>query len=188
MKKVKNILENIMSAEVLIGAFLVIVMVFIMVMEVIMRYIFNNPIIWVQEFVIMMFIWITMLGGSAALMMKTHVTITTFSQFFSDRWKTILQLLVSLIIIGVLIYLSMTLPDSIKIQNKTRTSSMPINIAKGHYYSTPLLIAVILMLLTQFYYVYFEVKMLLGKAVPEDYLLQMRPIFKAHKVNGEVDV
>jgi hypothetical protein len=82
----------------------------------------------------------------------------------------------------------MTLPDSIKIQNKTRTSSMPINIAKGHYYSTPLLIAVILMLLTQFYYVYFEVKMLLGKAVPEDYLLQMRPIFKAHKVNGEVDV
>lgn len=186
MNKVKHILEEIMWAEVLIGAFLVVLMVAIMVLEVIMRYVFNNSIIWVQEFVIMTFIWITMLGGSAASMTKTHVTITTFSQFLSEKRKQVLQFLVSVVIIGVLIYLVSTLPASIAIQNKTHTSSMPINIAKGHYYSTPLLIAVVLMLVTELYYLYFEVKLLLGKAVPQDYQLQMRPIFRKEKANGEV--
>ena len=59
MRSVKKVLEKIMAAEVVIGGLLIILMVGIMVLEVIMRYIFNNSIIWVQEFVIMVFIWIT---------------------------------------------------------------------------------------------------------------------------------
>ncbi|HCG64855.1 MAG: hypothetical protein CVV48_13605 [Spirochaetae bacterium HGW-Spirochaetae-4] len=174
MRLIKRMLEEIMRVEILIGAFLIIAMVVIMVLEVVMRYVFNNSIIWVQEFVILVFIWITMLGGSAASMTKTHVTITTFSQFISGKWKIGLQLLVSLVILGVLVYLAMNLPASIAIQNKTHTSSMPINIAKGHYYSSPLLFAVVLMLVTEVYYIYYEVRLLLGKAIPDDYVLQLR--------------
>ena len=51
---------------------------------------------------------------------------------------------------------------------------MPINIAKGHYYSSPLLFAVVLMLVTEVYYIYYEVRSLLGKAIPDDYVLQLR--------------
>jgi TRAP-type C4-dicarboxylate transport system permease small subunit len=178
MRLIKRMLEEIMRVEILIGALLIITMVAIMVLEVVMRYVFNNSIIWVQEFVILVFIWITMLGGSAASMTKTHVTITTFSQFFSGKWKTGLQLLVSLVILGVLVYLAMNLPASIAIQNKTYTSSMPINIAKGHYYSSPLLFAVVLMLVTEVYYIYYEVRSLFGKAIPEDYVLELRGFLK----------
>lgn len=171
MKVIKKMLEEIMKVEVVIAACLVISMVAIMVLEVIMRYVFNNSIIWVQEFAILLFIWITMLGASASSMSKGHITITTFSQFISGRWKNLLEILISLIIFGVLIYLLLTLPASIIIQNKTATSSMPINIAKGHYYSTPLLLAVILMFITEIYYFYYEIRTLLGKPIPDDYLL-----------------
>ncbi|MGH0053783.1 MAG: TRAP transporter small permease [Sphaerochaetaceae bacterium] len=184
MKMVKKILEEIMRIEILLGAALVVLMVGVMVMEVIMRYIFNNSIIWVQEFVIYTFIWIVMLGGSAASMTKTHVTITTFSQFMSDRKKMALQLLVSLVIIGVLIYLVLMLPASIAIQNKTSTSSMPINIAKGHYYSTPLLTAVVIMLVTELYYLYYEVRMVMGKAITEDYMLCLHHFQKPKEREG----
>jgi len=178
MKIIKRVLEEIMRIEILIAGFMIIAMVAIMVSEVVMRYVFNNSIVWVQEFAILMFIWITMLGGSAASMTKTHVTITTFSQFLSGRWKSILQILVSLVIVGVLIYLALTLPASIGIQNKTHTSSMPINIAKGNYYSLPLLLAVVLMLITEFYYIYYEFCILLKRPVPEDYLLVLRGFTK----------
>jgi TRAP-type C4-dicarboxylate transport system permease small subunit len=178
MSQLKRLLEAIMKLELLIGALLIITMVGIMVLEVIMRYIFNNSIIWVQEFVIMIFIWITMLGASAASMTKTHVTITTFSQKLPPRWKTALQVLVSLVIIAVLIYLLQTLPATIAIQNKTKTSSMPLNIGKGHYYSTPLLIAAILMFVTQLYYLFYDISILLGRKVPEDFPLQLHHFSK----------
>ncbi len=176
MRKIKRILEEIMRVEVLIAACLIISMVAIMILEVIMRYIFNNSIIWVQEFVILLFIWITMLGASAASMSKGHITITTFSQFISGKWKNILEILISLIIFGVLIYLLLTLPASIIIQNKTATSSMPINIGKGHYYSTPLFLAVILMFITEIYYFYYEIQTLIGKTIPDDYLLVLKKL------------
>ncbi len=173
MRLVKQLLERIMGLELLLGALLIILMVGIMVAEVVMRYVFNNSIIWVQEFVILLFIWMVMLGGSAASMTKTHVTITTFSQRMPKRARQVLQLFVSLVILAVLAYLLRTLPTSIAIQNKTKTSSMPLNIGKGHFYSTPLLVAVVLMSVTELYYLYYEVRMLSGRTVPDDYMLQM---------------
>lgn len=180
MKIVKRMLQHIMKMEVLIGAALVICMVAVMVVEVVMRYIFNNSIIWVQEFVILLFIWITMLGASAALMTRSHITINTFGKYLSGRLRNVMQVIVSLVIIGVLVYLLLTLPASISIQNKTRTSSMPVNIGKGYYYSFPLMVSVIIMMLTQLYYLYYDVKALLGKPCPEDYILEPIQLTKKH--------
>jgi TRAP-type C4-dicarboxylate transport system permease small subunit len=188
VKVIKKILEEIMKVEVVIAACMIISMVAIMVLEVVMRYIFNNSIIWVQEFAILLFIWITMLGASASSMSRGHITITTFSQFISGRWKNILEILISLIIFGVLIYLLLTLPRSIIIQNKTATSSMPINIGKGNYYSTPLFLAVILMFITEVYYFYYEILTLLGKPIPDDYMLVLNLFSKNKKSKGEVSV
>jgi len=188
VKIVKKMLEEIMKVEVVIAACLVIAMVSIMVLEVIMRYVFNNSLVWVQEFAILLFIWITMLGASASSMSKGHITITTFSQFISGKWKNILEIIISLIIFGVLIYLLLTLPRSIIIQNKTATSSMPINIAKGHYYSTPLFLAVILMFITEVYYFYYEILTLFGKPIPDDYMLVLNLFSKNKKDKGEVSV
>lgn len=186
MRHVKRMLELIMGVELLIGGLLIITMVAIMVLEVIMRYMFNNSIIWVQEFVIMIFIWMVMLGGSAASMTKTHVTITTFSQRLPEKWKVVLQVFVSVIILAVLFYLLQTLPASISIQNKTKTSSLPLNIGKGHFYSTPLFAAVILMSITELYYLFYEVRMLLGKDIPEDYVLKGYQFYKKAITGGKV--
>jgi TRAP-type C4-dicarboxylate transport system permease small subunit len=184
MRIVKELLRKIMIAEIALGALLVISMVAVMVAEVVMRYLFNNSIIWVQEFVIFLFIWITALGANAALMMKSHITINTFSQFLPERLRSVLSVFVSLVILGVLVYLVTTLPASIVIQNKTRTSSMPVVIPKGYYYSFPFFVSVLIMIATQVYYLYYEIRALAGVPNPEDYIITM-PSFGKRKSGEE---
>jgi TRAP-type C4-dicarboxylate transport system permease small subunit len=158
-----------MNIEIVAGAALVISIVGIMVLEVIMRYIFNHSIIWVQEYIIMAFIWTVAFGASYALMGQSHITINTFTKYMPKKIEKSMRILVSLVILGVLAYLAFTLPATITIQNKTRTASLPVKIPKGYYYTLPLLISVWIMIPTQLYYLFFQFRSFLGFANPENY-------------------
>jgi TRAP-type C4-dicarboxylate transport system permease small subunit len=160
-----------MNIEIVVGAIFVISIVFITVLEVVMRYIFNNSIIWVQEYIIMAFIWTVTLGASYALMGQSHIAIDTFSKYLPKRIQKLMKVVVSLIILGVLIYLAITLPPTINIQNRTKTSALPIKIPKGIYYTLPLLISVWTMIAAQLYYLFFQVRAFLGLPNPENFKL-----------------
>jgi TRAP-type C4-dicarboxylate transport system permease small subunit len=171
MNFIKRIFRLIMNVEVVVGAILVISIVVIMVLEVVMRYIFNHSITWVQEYIIMAFIWTVAFGASYALMGQSHITITTFSKYMPQKMEKGMRLLVSLIILSVLVYLLVTLPPTIGIQNKSRTASLPVKIPKGYYYTLPLLISVAVMIPTQLYYLYFQFRAFLGLSNPENYYI-----------------
>ena len=177
MNGIKRIFRLIMGVEIVAGAVLVISIVGIMVLEVIMRYIFNRSIIWVQEYIIMAFIWTVALGASYALMDQSHIAITTFSKRIPDKAGKFMKLLVSLIILGVLVYLAATLPPTIAIQNRTRTASLPVKIPKGYYYTLPLFISVWIMIPTQLYYLFFQFRSFFGFVNPKNY-----------SITGEADV
>ncbi len=171
MGKLKSILEALMRIEILISAILVISMVFLMCTEIVMRYIFNNSIIWVQEFAIVEFIWIVALCGNVVLMLRRHITVKTFSQILSENGKKYFGLVSTLFVFVAILYMIFYLPHSIKIQNKTDTSSLPINFGKGIYYSVPLFLSAIIMLVTQLYYFYYQICEICGKKVADDYEL-----------------
>jgi TRAP-type C4-dicarboxylate transport system permease small subunit len=171
MNRIKRIFRLIMGIEIVAGAVLVISIVGIMVLEVIMRYIFNQSIIWVQEYIIMAFIWTVAFGASYALMGQSHITINTFSKYLPKKFEKFMRILVSLVILGVLGYLAATLPATIVIQNKTRTASLPVSVPKGYYYTLPLLISVWIMIPTQLYYLFFQFRAFLGFANPENYYI-----------------
>ncbi len=174
MKNIKKALEGVMIAEIWLCGALVLIMVLLMCTEIVMRYIFNNSIIWVQEFAIGEFIWIVALCGNVALMLRSHITVKTFSQFLSEKGQQKFRLIATTFIFLALIYMLLNLPSSIAIQNKTRTSALPINIGKGLYYSAPLFLSSIIMMITQIYYFYYQIRELLGKPVAEDYPLVWR--------------
>ena len=158
----------------MVGVISIVSIVMIIVAEIVMRSFFRSSILWVQEYIIMAFIWTVAFGGGYAFKVKSHITISTFVRFLPERIEKLMKIIISLCIMVVLIYLIMTLPATISIQNRTTTASMPIRIPRGYYYSLPLLITVWTMTLAQLYYLFFEFRAFFGLANPDNYMLRSR--------------
>ena len=171
MNHLKEALKAIMRVQLAVGAVLALYIISVMVLEIVMRYVFNNSIIWIQESVMLAFIWITALGASCALITGSHVKIDTFSRSLPPGAQKFLKVFVSLLVMACLVFLASTLPKSIQIQNKSSTASLPINFPKGYYYSFPILFSVAGMMMAKLYYLFYEIRDLLGLAVPLDYAI-----------------
>lgn len=76
--------------------FLVIIML-IQVMDVILRYVFNNPTIWAMDTNIMLFTGTSMMAGAYALKHDTHVRLDIFYRNLSRRPKAILDMVTGLL-------------------------------------------------------------------------------------------
>lgn len=173
MKYFRSLLRFFMSLELAIGALLVVMIVILISMEIIMRYFVGNPIVWVQEFVLYLFIVITALGASVAIKTNSHIEIDTIVRLLPQKALNIVNVVVSLIILGSLLFLANKLPAAIKIQNMSKTSSLPINFPRGYYYSMPILVSVWGMIISKLYYFYYEIRELIGLENSEDYNLEL---------------
>ena len=172
MNAIKRFFKLIMDLEIIIGVFSIITIVLIIVAEIIMRSIFRSSILWVQEYIIMAFIWAVAFGAAYAFKVQSHIVITTFVKFLPEKMEKLMRIIISLGIMVVLIYLIMNLPATIRIQNRTTTASMPIRIPRGYYYSLPLLICVWTMTFAQLYYLFFQFRALFGLANPDNFKLK----------------
>jgi TRAP-type mannitol/chloroaromatic compound transport system permease small subunit len=68
------------------------VLMLIQVMEVVLRYIFNNPTKWAWDVNGQIFSGIAMLAGAYALLHDTHVRLDIFYRGFSPRKRTMIEL------------------------------------------------------------------------------------------------
>lgn len=168
MKKYKEFLQKLMKIELFTGGIIIIIMVSLMCMEIVMRYFVNRPIVWVQEFVIFLFILITALGASVAVKTKSHIEIDTVILLFPKKSVKYINVIASLGMLAALVFLLVQLPTSMRIQNMSTTSSLPINFPRGYYYSMPLMLSVIGMFISKAYYFYYEIKVMLGHEVGKD--------------------
>lgn len=169
MKAFRRALETLVRIELAAGALLAMYIVAIMVVEIVMRYVFNNSIIWVQESVMLAFIWVTALGAACAMATESHILIDTLVRALPPRLRSVLRVLVSLAVLACLGFLVATLPTAIRIQNKSKTASLPVNFPKGWYYSFPILVSVAGMAAARLYYLVYEVRELFGLANPGDF-------------------
>lgn len=158
----RRILEKIRRVELVAGAILVLFVASSMCLQVFMRYVVNKPLVWVQESVMMAFIWITMLGAGAALKRSEHIKIDTFLSHLPQRTARIISLAVAILILVSLSLIAYLLPRAIQVQNRSVTSSLPINIPRGFYYSLPVLVGIVSMIVTQIYHVIGRTRELLG--------------------------
>jgi len=173
MKALKSLLRAVGQVELAIGALLAIYIILIMVIEIVMRYVFNNSIVWVQETVMLAFIWITCLGASVAMMTESHISITTLTHALTPGVQKMLKVMVSVAVLGCLLFLANTLPAAITNQNRTLTSSLPINFPRGMYYSLPVMVSVLIMIVAKLYYLVYEVRACLGLPNPKDYGIEL---------------
>jgi TRAP-type mannitol/chloroaromatic compound transport system permease small subunit len=90
-------------------ALLIVVSIFITTYEVVMRYVFNSPTIWVNESVQILFGFYFLLGGGYTLLHDGHVRVDVLLQGLKSRGKrfaNVLSLAIVMFYLSVLLYIS----------------------------------------------------------------------------------
>lgn len=75
----------------------------ITVLAVFMRYVLNDPLQWVEEILIALFLWAIMLGASSAMKNRGHVSIDALVVHFSKKTQYIIRLFTDILSIAVLL-------------------------------------------------------------------------------------
>lgn len=92
MQKVLKLIDRINEYTGKTVSFLVILMVFIILYEIVARYIFNRPTIWAHELSQMVFGTYVMLLGGFLLVNDGHVNVEILYRKFSPRLRAVVDL------------------------------------------------------------------------------------------------
>lgn len=117
-----HILEKIMDAV----AVVMFIVIFIVAMaQVLMRWIFNNPLIWSEELIRLMFVWICFLGWVMATRHNTHITITAVISKLPPMGQKIMKTFNLLIVIVFSVLMVVFGIQMAKMASITKAVSMP---------------------------------------------------------------
>lgn len=100
MKKLRHIL----NIDFLISGVAFSVLVLVTAIGVVMRYVFNNSLVWQEEAQLFLIVWIVYFGLSAAMRERAHVAIELVVDAFPRPIRRVVELLGQLVVILVLGY------------------------------------------------------------------------------------
>lgn len=110
------------------------VLIIITFLGVVMRYIFANPYVWLEEVQIALFLWVAFLGSSAAFRMKAHVEIGMLVERFPQRVQLILSLFIYAVVSFTLLYLGFKSSDMVAMFIRTNKSTSVLSIPSALIY------------------------------------------------------
>ena len=145
-----------------LGVGLIGIMVIAITTQVFTRYVFNRPIIWVEELATYSFIWGAFIGASLGLKYGRHIRIETYVGHLPPRAKAASRILVNLIVIAVLWLLVREVGKVIDIESRSTSVSLPWPVPRAWFYSIPLAASCVSMLATCVYLVLAELATLAG--------------------------
>ena len=87
-----------------IGSFLFLPLIFAITFEIVMRYVFNSPTIWVHETSGYLLVVMAMVGGGYTFLHKGHVSVDIIYARLSTRGKAILDLIITAPFMLILYY------------------------------------------------------------------------------------
>jgi len=90
--KIRNVIDTIDDFVGKIAKYILIIILFTLMFEVIARYIFNSPTIWVQDVSKQALCAMGALGGGYAMLYNQHVRVDVFYGSWSDRTKAIVDI------------------------------------------------------------------------------------------------
>jgi TRAP-type C4-dicarboxylate transport system permease small subunit len=166
MKFTINMIRRVEQIEQALGIFLVLAIVAMVGVQVVSRYFFNQPMAWVEELSTYCFIWTVFVGASIALKQDRHIAITALELFLSDTQKRWLKVLIW---ISILIFLLIMIPHGYKVMQvevRSNSVSLPVDIPRMWFYSLPLTLACISMLITSLAGVYQSFLSAINAATP----------------------
>jgi TRAP-type C4-dicarboxylate transport system permease small subunit len=117
--------------------------------QVVSRYLFGQPLVWVEELSTYAFIWGTFLGASLGLKRGRHIKIQSFLHRLPPGAATALRVATDLAI-GVFCVLLVVngVKAMVIFEWRQRTIALPIELPRYLFYSTPLILGAASMALT----------------------------------------
>lgn len=134
--------------------------------QVVSRYFFGRPIVWVEEVAVYSFIWVTFLGAGLAMKYDRHLRINTFVDRLGRYGAPLVRGLGALFVVVLLAMLLPTLMAAIGVEMRRRTIALPVQIPVAWFYSVPLLVGMVSITITAAYHVLVEIHVLFGGAPP----------------------
>ncbi len=95
--------------EVILSACFLSVTVLVVILNVILRYVFNSGLFWVEEVATTSFIWSVFIGAAAAYRHKMHIGIDLITKLFPEKVREIISTIINILmafINGYICYLS----------------------------------------------------------------------------------
>jgi TRAP-type C4-dicarboxylate transport system permease small subunit len=85
--------DGIFKAELVIGVSLTVVMVAAVFLQVVFRYVVNQPLSWSEELARYIFVWASMLGASMGIKKKSHFSLDALLKLFPRSQKKALEII-----------------------------------------------------------------------------------------------
>jgi TRAP-type C4-dicarboxylate transport system permease small subunit len=123
--------------------------------QIILRYVFDSPIAWMEEIVTIAFILLTVLAAAVATKEKRHILVDLFPR--GSLSKT-LGVLMTLVTIATLVVILLHINPVLKVEMRRDTISLPFNFPVAFYNSIPLIYCFSSIILSLVYDVFFERK------------------------------
>lgn len=162
----RRLLDAIGHVERAFGLALIALIVVTITVQVITRYLFNYPIIWVEELATYAFIWGTFVGASLGLKQGRHIKIETFVLFLPPQRAALVRFVGFFFIALLMVVLIKHGWTVMAMEGRSYSIALPVPIARKWFYSVPLVVGAASMLLTTVYLMLIEARIMRGGAEP----------------------
>ena len=157
-----RVLELIGRLERLIGVVLLSTIVISITVQVVTRYFFGQPLVWVEELAGYCFLWGVFLGAAVGMKELRHIRIDTFVSRLSPRPQACWRALTWVIVTGCCLTIAVQAWDIMDVESRSRTMSLPIDLPRHWFYSTPLFVCTVSIAFTGVYLICAELALALS--------------------------
>lgn len=131
-----------------IGGVAVLLMTVIVLLQIVMRYVFNTPLTWTEEIARYIFVYITFLGAGLLVYERSHLFVEVIFNSLSGRVKRSVQLCIDSIVLVFSVYLVVSSKSSMLFAFGSRSTATQIPM---QYISMSVMIGAILMTIFALY-------------------------------------
>lgn len=151
MKAYRRLLDGIGAVERWLGVALIALIVVAITVQVFTRYALSLPIAWVEESATYAFIWMVFIGASLGLKEGRHIVIETFGKRLAPRAAAALHVVIWSLVLVMLVVLVMQGWKVMGVEARSMSISLPVDVPRMWFYSVPLTVSAVSMILTAAY-------------------------------------
>jgi TRAP-type transport system small permease protein len=139
--------------ERLAGVTLIAAIVVTITIQVITRYFFGRPLVWVEELAQYSFIWMVFIGAALGFKELRHIRIDTVVEKLPLPLRSLWRAALYLLMTSATLLLAFYAWDIMAIEGKSNTVSLPIEVPRMWFYSIPMCVSMLSISFTGLYFV-----------------------------------
>lgn len=156
----ERLLRAVATLEKVVGVFLIAVIVVTITIQVFTRYVFDRPIVWVEEVATYAFIWGAFIGAALGHKSRRHIRIETFVSRLGPRGTAAMRLAAEALTLFLCWLLATTAWTVMGVEARSRSIALPIDIPRMWFYSVPLFVGTVSIAFASVYFLLREARTL----------------------------